>query len=157
MRPTGQPHHAPNNTYSNWFSWLGWLSYSFQRVSLANVHTRLLYLSCVSLANVLVGACLYRCVSGKAFSACLVKTYAVLFRAPGVGVFNEDTLAASLVLNLMFIFGLFVFACLLGMITDEIKLQVRWWLVLLVLLAVLSTLYSLCLAFSSCLCLGWQW
>jgi hypothetical protein len=128
MQPTplsAQQHAAHiHNTYSNWFSWLGWLSYSFQRVSLANVHTRLLYLSGVSLANVLVGACLYRFVSGKAFSACLVKTYAVLFRAPGVGVFNEDTLAASLVLNLMFIFGLFVFACLLGMITDEIKLQV---------------------------------
>jgi hypothetical protein len=114
----------------NWFSWLasqpmGWLSYSFQRVSLADVRTRLAFLSAVSLANVFVGACLYRLASGETWSRALFKTYGVLFRAPGIGVMNEDTVAASLVLNTIFVFGLFVFAAFLSMISDEIKQQVR--------------------------------
>jgi hypothetical protein len=119
--------HAPRHasTYNNWFSWLGWLSYSFQRVSLSDVKTRLLYLSAVILVNIFVGGCLYRCASGQSWGSSLFKTYGVLFRAPGVGVFAEETVAASLVLNVIFIFSLFVFAAFLGMISDEIKQQVR--------------------------------
>jgi hypothetical protein len=39
-------------------------------------------------------------------------------------VTNEQSVVASLVLNTIFIFGLFVFAAFLGMISDEIKQQV---------------------------------
>lgn len=118
------PPHS-TNTYNNWFRWLGWLSYSFQRVSLSDVKTRLLYLSAVILVNIFVGGCLYRCASGQSWGSSLFKIYGVLFRAPGAGVFSEETVAASLVLNIIFIFSLFVFAAFLGMISDEIKQQVR--------------------------------
>jgi hypothetical protein len=123
LMQTVAPHAS--DTYNNWFSWLGWLSYSFQRVSLSGVKTRLLYLSAVILVNIFAGGCLYRFASGQSWSSSLFKTYGVLFRAPGVGVFAEETVAASLVLNVIFIFSLFVFAAFLGMISDEIKQQVR--------------------------------
>lgn len=106
------------------FSCLGWLSYLFQRVSLADVKTRLLFLSCVSFGNVFIGACLYRCASGQTWSRSLFTTYAVLFRAPGIGVTNEQSVVASLVLNTIFIWGLFLFSAFLGMISDEVKQQV---------------------------------
>jgi len=107
------------------YSWLGWLSWSFQRVSLAGLPTRLLFLLLITLSNIFLGACLYRLASGQPWGRALFKTYGVLFRAPGIGVMNEDTLLASLVLNTIFIFGLFVFAIILSMISDELKQQVR--------------------------------
>lgn len=121
---TAMPARGQHNTYSQWFSWLGWLSYSFQRVSLAGVYTRLLFLSGVSFINVLIGAGLYRVVSGQTWGTSLYKAYGVLFRAPGIGVFSEETAAAAVVLNILFLFSLFVFAFLIGMISDEFKQQV---------------------------------
>lgn len=115
-------HHHQASLFS--FSWLGWLSWTFQHISLAGLPTRLLCLSGISLGNVCVGACLYRLASGQPWARALFKVYGVLFRAPGIGVMQEETVLASLVLNTIFIFGLFVFATFLSMISDEVKQQV---------------------------------
>lgn len=101
------------------------LNYSIQRVSTFSFGHRLVVLACISAVHVAVGAFLYRLVSGDPWSSALFKSYGVLFRAPGFAVSNEPTLAASLVVNTLFIFGMFVFAVLVGMISDEIKQQVR--------------------------------
>jgi hypothetical protein len=47
-----------------------------------------------------------------------------MFRAPGFVVSQEQTLAATLVLNTMFIFSVFVFATLIGLVGDEVKQSV---------------------------------
>jgi hypothetical protein len=54
-----------------------------------------------------------------------------MFRAPGFVVSQEQTLAATLVLNTMFIFSVFVFATLIGLVGDEVKQSVSscWELV----------------------------
>lgn len=101
------------------------LTYSIQRVSSFSFSQRLLVLACASVLHVVLGASLYRLVSGETWSCALFKSYGVLFRAPGFAVSNEATLAASVVMNTLFIFGLFVFAVLIGMISDEIKQQVH--------------------------------
>lgn len=106
------------------FSFLGWLSYTVQRVSLAPLHTRLFVFSGVSCADVILGACCYRLASSAPWSTCFLKSYGVLFRVPGIGVVAEATLLAAIVLNVLFIFSNFVFAALLGLISDEIKQQV---------------------------------
>lgn len=103
------------------------LTYSVQRVSTFSFSHRLLVLGCTSLVHVGLGASLYRLVSGDSWSCALFKSYGVLFRAPGFAVSNETTLAASVVMNTLFIFGIFVFAVLIGMISDEIKQQV-WYM-----------------------------
>eukprot|EP00878_Enallax_costatus_P031821 GHUV01034872.1.p1 GENE.GHUV01034872.1~~GHUV01034872.1.p1 ORF type:complete len:787 (+),score=252.04 GHUV01034872.1:587-2947(+) len=101
------------------------LTYSIQRVSTFSFSHRLLVLACTSMVHVILGASLYRLVSGDSWSCALFKSYGVLFRAPGFAVSNEPTLAASVVMNTLFIFGLFVFAVLIGMISDEIKQQIH--------------------------------
>jgi hypothetical protein len=103
------------------FVLLGWLSYCLQRVSLAGLPTRLLFLSSISLLTTCVGAVLYRWASGQSWSQSLLKTYGVLFRAPGIGVMNEQSLAAGLVANIIFLFGLLCFATFLSMISDHVK------------------------------------
>lgn len=99
-------------------------TYSIQRVSTLSFSQRLLVLAFTSVVHVGLGAFLYRLASGDTWSCALFKSYGVLFRAPGFAVSNETTLAASLVMNTLFIFGMFVFAVLIGMISDEIKQQV---------------------------------
>jgi hypothetical protein len=47
-----------------------------------------------------------------------------MFRAPGFVVSQEQTVAATLVLNTMFIFSVFVFATLIGLVGDEVKQSV---------------------------------
>ncbi|KAF6257467.1 hypothetical protein COO60DRAFT_1622239, partial [Scenedesmus sp. NREL 46B-D3] len=101
-------------------------SYHVQRAQLlASFTHRLLVLACVSTGCVTAGALLYYVVSGEPLVACLFKSYGVMFRAPGFVVSQEQTLAATLVLNTMFIFSVFVFATLMGLVGDEVKQSIQ--------------------------------
>jgi hypothetical protein len=46
-------------------------------------------------------------------------------RIPGVGITGEQTTLAAIVLNVIFAYGVFVFAILLGTIADEVKNQMK--------------------------------
>lgn len=77
-------------------------------------------LACLCLINVLTGALLMRLMAGTGWADASYAVYGVLFRAPGFSVRSEDA-RESLVLNAIFLFGLFGFALLLSVITNEIK------------------------------------
>lgn len=101
------------------------LTVTLQQVLLANVLVKIGAVFTVALPLVWLGGLLYHCTSGENLQVSLFKVYAVLYRAPGAKVTEETTLAAALLMNLIFLCGLFTFAVVLGFVSEEIKSQLR--------------------------------
>jgi hypothetical protein len=90
----------------------------------ASFWVKIVVLVSLGLPQILVGGVLYKWASGLDWTTSLFTVYGVLYRIPGVAITREETLTATVVLNVIFMFGVFVFAILLGMIAEEIKLQI---------------------------------
>ncbi|DBB16525.1 TPA: hypothetical protein ACH3X3_014790 [Trebouxia sp. C0006] len=101
------------------------LTVTLQQVLLANVLVKIGAVFTVALPLVWLGGLLYHCTSGESLQISLFKVYAVLYRAPGAKVTEETTLPAALLMNLIFLCGLFTFAVVLGFVSEEIKSQLR--------------------------------
>ncbi|KAL3151949.1 hypothetical protein ABBQ32_001075 [Trebouxia sp. C0010 RCD-2024] len=101
------------------------LTVALQQVLLANVLVKIGAVFTVALPLVWLGGLLYHCTSGESLQISLFKVYAVLYRAPGAKVTEETTLPAALLMNLIFLCGLFTFAVVLGFVSEEIKSQLR--------------------------------
>ncbi|KAL3142871.1 hypothetical protein ABBQ38_003160 [Trebouxia sp. C0009 RCD-2024] len=101
------------------------LTVALQQVLLANVLVKIGAVFTVALPLVWLGGLLYHCTSGESLQISLFKVYAVLYRAPGAKVTEETTLPAALLMNLIFLCGLFTFAVVLGFVSEEIKTQLR--------------------------------
>eukprot|EP00798_Chlamydomonas_sp_ICE-L_P017041 gene17041-23333_t len=86
--------------------------------------SRAAILVAVSVANVCVGATIYKVVTGAPWTKSLFKVYSILFNAPGTDVTAEPTPVGSFVANIIFITGILVFAVLLGMIGEEVGNQI---------------------------------
>eukprot|EP00798_Chlamydomonas_sp_ICE-L_P032019 gene32019-16542_t len=90
----------------------------------ADVRVRAAILVAISVANICVGATIYKLVTGVSWNRALFKVYSILFNAPGTDVTAEPTFIGSLVANIIFMTGILVFAVLLGMIGEEVGNQI---------------------------------
>lgn len=104
---------------------LQWLMARTQHSSASDFRVRVLILLMLCIPQILLGAVCYWVASGNPWPVSLFTVYAVLFRVPGSVVTREPTFAGSIVLNVIFHFGVFVFAIAIGMIADEIKTRVK--------------------------------
>ena len=109
--------------FTAWF--LHSLAYQAQCISASGFGRKLVVLVTISVCNVGLGAALYKTVSGVDWATATFTVYGVLYRAPGFSVSRGPTALATLVLNSIFIFGVFVFAVVIGTISDEIKSQMK--------------------------------
>ncbi len=101
---------------------LRWMS----ALNVADVRIRGLAIVVVSVLNISVGALCYKIASGPArsWSSCFFRVYSVLLDAPGSDASDDDEIVASVVLNVIYIVGLIVFAVLIGMVGEEVTVQV---------------------------------
>ncbi|GAX80772.1 hypothetical protein CEUSTIGMA_g8207.t1 [Chlamydomonas eustigma] len=90
----------------------------------ADLRVRVGIIALLSMVTTFIGAIVYSFVSGETLSESLFVIYAVLYAVPGSSVTRERSLGATLVVNVVFLMGLFVFAVLLGMIGEEVATQV---------------------------------
>lgn len=108
----------------------GWVlrrsRYAGYKFSVAGFWPKLVVLASLSLPSVIVGATFYKWTSGCTWSKALFQIYGVLYRVPGISLCKESTIASTIVLNVTFLFGVFIFALLLGTIGEEIKSQFKY-------------------------------
>ena len=71
-----------------------------------------------------LGASVYAAATGRSYLGSLYHMYSVLYAVPGSDVTHEPSLVATCVVNGVFLIGLLVFAVLLGMIGEEVAMQV---------------------------------
>lgn len=91
------------------------------KVSGLNVAAKVLLVLSATLPFVLLFGMAYSTLTSTELKASCIKFYALLNRLPGAAVLNEKTTAAAVLVNASYFFGLFVFAVVLGVVTDEIK------------------------------------
>lgn len=101
------------------------LTFYFQQLMLSNVLVKILAVFLCGTPVVWLMSLLYCSASGTDLPHGLFKVYGVLYRAPGAKVTEETSWLAALVMNIVFLLGLFTFAVVLGIISEEIKTQVR--------------------------------
>eukprot|EP00882_Tetradesmus_deserticola_P020668 GHRQ01022331.1.p2 GENE.GHRQ01022331.1~~GHRQ01022331.1.p2 ORF type:complete len:195 (+),score=92.63 GHRQ01022331.1:30-587(+) len=92
--------------------------------AVGNFRLRIALLLGFSAANVGVGALLYKLASGPdavTMEDALFTVYSVLYSVPGADITHAASRLATVVLNLIFLFGLLVFATILAMITEEVN------------------------------------
>ena len=110
------------NVLERWY--LRWIS----TVNVADVRIRGAAIVGISLLNVSIGAIAYKLASGRSWATSFFRVYSVLLDAPNASCLDDTGLAASLVLNVLYIVGLVVFAVLIGMVGEEVAVQVGSWL-----------------------------
>ncbi|KXZ54518.1 hypothetical protein GPECTOR_4g583 [Gonium pectorale] len=87
---------------------------------------RLVLLAALCLPFVALGGMLHAVASGQPLTTSVYLVYGLLFRVPALGAVRLDEPPASAaVLNLVFLFGTFGFAILLGLISEEVKATVK--------------------------------
>lgn len=104
--------------------WQARAAHAAQRLSSFPFAPKLAVLGALCAANVLGGACLYRAATGVGWAQSAYLVYGVLLRVPGWSIrASSHSVLGELVLNLIFLFGLFFFATLLGVISNEIRVS----------------------------------
>lgn len=101
------------------------LSYHAQRLSTSSFPKKLLAFLLLSASCTGLGAVVYRSVTGVTWGRAAFTVYGVLYRAPGFTVNHSEFSAGVLVLNCVFLYGLFVFALFIGTINEELKRQLK--------------------------------
>ncbi|KAF8072886.1 Utp11 [Scenedesmus sp. PABB004] len=106
-----------------WF--LGRLAYNLQLLAAAPVGSKVLAVALAALPFIAVFGALYAVAARVQLGAAMYKVYALLYRVPGIGIAKESNAAAYAVANAAFLVGLFSFAAILGIVSDEIKQGIR--------------------------------
>jgi hypothetical protein len=103
--------------------YIRWIS----SINVADVRVRALGIVFICFLNVSVGAFFYKIASGsrRSWPSAFFRVYSVLLDAPGSDATDDDEFVASLVLNIIYLVGLIVFAVLIGMVGEEVTVQVR--------------------------------
>jgi len=101
------------------------IAFYFQQLMLSHVLVKILAVFLCGTPVVWLMSLLYCSASGTDLPHGLFKVYGVLYRAPGAKVTEETSWLAGLIMNIVFLLGLFTFAVVLGIISEEIKTQVR--------------------------------
>ncbi|KAI3438204.1 hypothetical protein D9Q98_000641 [Chlorella vulgaris] len=92
-----------------------------QQVLSAHIFVKIVCLIMVGAPVIYLWGCLYAAITGAPVSLGVFKVYTVVLRAPGARVTEETSLAAALLINAAFITGMFTFAVLIGLVSEEIK------------------------------------
>lgn len=92
-----------------------------QQIMNAHAGVKILALCATALPVVWAGGFAYSFITGAPITLGLFKIYSVVIRAPGAKVTEETSLPAAALMNVMFLAGLFSFAVLIGIVSEEIK------------------------------------
>ncbi|KAF6266746.1 hypothetical protein COO60DRAFT_11327 [Scenedesmus sp. NREL 46B-D3] len=103
----------------------GRVAYHLQQLATANISTKVVVLSLFATPFILLFGYMYHKAAHVKFGAAMYKVYALLYRVPGVGIAKEDNVYAYIVANMAFLAGLFTFAGILGIVSDEIKMGIK--------------------------------
>ncbi|WIA39518.1 hypothetical protein OEZ86_005609 [Tetradesmus obliquus] len=125
--PLRQRHCAAPAAHSRHSSVSDELHYRVRQLFAAPAVGKLLAVAAVALPIIAVGGLAYRKAVGDpdcSWQEALGRTYCVLNNCPGSTVESERGLAADVVLHLVYLAGLFTFAVVLGIVTDDISTQV---------------------------------
>ncbi|GAB4822281.1 hypothetical protein N2152v2_009327 [Parachlorella kessleri] len=101
------------------------LTLAVQRLMASHIALKILAVFVVAAPIVYLGGVLYSLITGAPIQLGLLKVYSVIIRVPGAKVTEEKSLAAFLLMNFFFLVGLFSFAVLIGIVSEEIKTQVK--------------------------------
>lgn len=100
-------------------------TYAFQHLSTRGILVKLCMLMACGIPFVFLFGAMYKHTSGCNWNEALYKCYALIYRVPGIGLAKESSRAAYIVANMVFFVGMFSFAVLLGIISDEIKTNIK--------------------------------
>ncbi|KAI8476483.1 MAG: hypothetical protein J3K34DRAFT_259587 [Monoraphidium minutum] len=103
----------------DWF--IGRTAYSLQQLTTAHVVVKILVLMSFGVPIISAAAIAYQRASGMTYGESLYKCYALVWRVPGIGLAKEPTFESYIVANVVFLVGVFTFAVMLGVVSDEIK------------------------------------
>eukprot|EP00879_Flechtneria_rotunda_P014393 GHRR01015040.1.p1 GENE.GHRR01015040.1~~GHRR01015040.1.p1 ORF type:complete len:1094 (+),score=407.36 GHRR01015040.1:691-3972(+) len=103
----------------------GRVAYHFQQVATAHVSQKVLALWLFAFPFILVFGYVYKQVAQVTMKEAMYKVYALLYRVPGVGIAKEANTASYLVANTVFLAGMFTFAAIIGIVSDEIKTGIK--------------------------------
>eukprot|EP00798_Chlamydomonas_sp_ICE-L_P025759 gene25758-11423_t len=103
--------------------WLSATAIDFiSRISTSNLLLKFLSVLAAGVPFVLLSALCYSRITGTPFSLALLKFYAIVYQLPDASIMEEkNTVVAFIFSNAVFYIGLFSFAILLGIVSDEIK------------------------------------
>ncbi|GAB4818940.1 hypothetical protein N2152v2_005986 [Parachlorella kessleri] len=96
-----------------------------QQVLAAHVAIKILAVFTAAAPIVYAGGLLYSVITDSPIQLGLLKVYSVIIRVPGAKVTEEKSLAAGVLMNAFFLAGVFSFAVLIGIVSEEIKLQLK--------------------------------
>ncbi|KAF6253223.1 hypothetical protein COO60DRAFT_1548067 [Scenedesmus sp. NREL 46B-D3] len=120
-----QPHTVPASVHRHSFK--DELHYKIRQLFAAPAVGKLLAVTAVALPIIAVGGLAYRKAVGDpdcTWREALGRTYSVLNNCPGSSVDSERSFGADVVLHLVYLAGLFTFAVVLGIVTDDISTKV---------------------------------
>jgi hypothetical protein len=96
------------------------LTYRFQQIITGSTVSKLAFVLALCLPYIIASAAFYRSLSSESWFNSIYKSYCTLFRTPGA-MNKETAVGPAIVLNIVFLYGLFFFAVFLGLITEDIK------------------------------------
>ena len=95
------------------------LTYKLQQIITGDTVSKIGFVLALTCPYVIASAAFYRSLSNESWFNAIYKSYCTLFRTPG-SVNRESSPGPAIVLNIVFLYGLFFFAVFLGLITEDI-------------------------------------
>lgn len=92
-----------------------------QQILSAHIALKIVALALVGAPVIYAWGCLYAAITGAPVSLGVFKVYTVVLRAPGARVTEETSLPAAMLINAAFLTGVFTFAVVIGIVSEEIK------------------------------------
>eukprot|EP00775_Hariotina_reticulata_P013760 gene13760-13879_t len=114
---------APLVAAQEWMQ--GRLAYRLQQVGTSPIWTKVLVLWLIALPFITIFGFFYHKAARVSLREAMYKVYALLYRVPGVGIAKEVNSAAYLVANTVFLAGVFSFAAVIGIVSDEVKVGIK--------------------------------
>eukprot|EP00803_Ostreobium_quekettii_P003897 evm.model.scf_1298.2 EVM.evm.TU.scf_1298.2 scf_1298:4839-10953(-) len=102
-------------------SWQTAMQYRVQKVMMKKLGGKLLAVAMVALPIILVGGVAYRLTTGHAWYLSFFRAYLLMGGVPGGNASDENNHAATIVTNVIFLYGLLTFAVVLGVICEDIS------------------------------------
>eukprot|EP00892_Ulva_mutabilis_P008060 jgi/Ulvmu1/5626/UM023_0165.1 len=97
-----------------------WALYKMQKFFSQSIISKIAAVGAVAVPLVLFFGYLYRKASGKSMGQSMFQVYSVLQDTPGATACDEENKQSALVLNVVWIVGLFSYALVLGIVSDDV-------------------------------------
>eukprot|EP00803_Ostreobium_quekettii_P010129 evm.model.scf_531.3 EVM.evm.TU.scf_531.3 scf_531:13935-21183(-) len=102
-------------------SWRTALRYRVQKIMMKNMGGKLLAILAVALPIILVGGVAYRMVTNCPWHLAFFRAYLLMGDVPGGDAAAEESNGATIIANIIFLYGLLTFAVVLGVVCDDIS------------------------------------